>query len=312
MDSEDEDEEAIVTNRHRRPLLDDDDLLFSDEPRKISLTPSIARDDANSVKLQSPPDKAMKLREDESSNTTSIRTGGMSSQNQRQHQSASGGLSPGPESEEANRQQMQKRVQEQTDTRLTVVLGEAASQGSGIKSPSKEDNEQPAETVKKPGKFKSLFGVGKGSKEKEKERKEKERLEKERQKNSTSAKASSSSGGISVSSNNNGNNGNDSGAFRARANSNGSVASFGVNSQSTPLSPTFPQNENGDSPQDLIALRVYPGNVDFGASMYKSVVVSPTTMASEVANQAVVKFKLAPDGVASTPDFYLTVRGVDG
>ncbi|KAI8604694.1 hypothetical protein EDD21DRAFT_365539 [Dissophora ornata] len=61
-----------------------------------------------------------------------------------------------------------------------------------------------------------------------------------------------------------------------------------------------------------MTLRVYPGNVDFGASMYKTVVVTPATMSSEVAHQAVIKFRLAPDGTASTGDFYLTVKGVDG
>ena len=65
-------------------------------------------------------------------------------------------------------------------------------------------------------------------------------------------------------------------------------------------------------PQEIMTLRVYPGNVDFGASMYKTVVVTPATMSSEVAHQAVIKFRLAPDGTASTGDFYLTVKGVDG
>jgi hypothetical protein len=46
--------------------------------------------------------------------------------------------------------------------------------------------------------------------------------------------------------------------------------------------------------------------------MYKTVVVNASTQASEAANQAVVKFRLAPDGVASSSDFFLTVRGVDG
>jgi hypothetical protein len=225
----------------------------------------------------------------------------MSSQNQRQHQTSNETASHNPESEEPERQQMQKRTQERTDAKLAAILGETSSQGSGNKTPSKDDNDQPTETVKKPGKFKSLFGVGKGSKEKEKERKEKERLEKERQKQS--AKASSSPGG-------NNNNDNNDNASRSRANSGASVSSIGATSvQNTPLSPTTARNENGE---EIIALRVYPGNVDFGASMYKTVVVSPSTMASEVANQAVVKFKFAPDGAAAPPDFYLTVRGVDG
>ncbi|KAF9278019.1 hypothetical protein BGZ68_008835 [Mortierella alpina] len=247
-DDGEDDEQEPKTNQYRRNLLEDDDLVFSDEPRKISLTPSIAQDDVSIGRMQAPPGKAKKLRLAEDDPGT----------RRRRRQELEGGGSP-------------KRTAN-------------------------------SEAVKKPGKFKSLFGVGKGSKEKEKERKEKERLERERLKN-TMAKASASGTAANSSSNDS--------AFRARSNSNGSLGSVGTGASSNTLQ--SPTSESSDSlQQEIITLRVYPGNVDFGASMYKTVVVNASTMASEVANQAVVKFRLAPDGVASSTDFFLTVRGVDG
>ncbi|KAF9574832.1 hypothetical protein EC968_005310 [Mortierella alpina] len=309
-DGEDNDQEPR-TNQYRRNLLDDDDLVFSDEPRKISLTPSIAQDDVSIGRMQAPPGKAKKLRlaEDDLVINNHTRSTGPSSSRgtevsvtQQQHQQQSSNT---PESEEEMRLQHQKRMQERTEAKLAALLGdqETKTAGAGGRRLSKEDeSSSPSEAVKKPGKFKSLFGVGKGSKEKEKERKEKERLERERLKN-TMAKASAGSTTISPGSND--------GASRGRSNSNGSLGSVGTGASSNTLQ--SPTSENSDSlQQEIITLRVYPGNVDFGASMYKTVVVNASTMASEVANQAVVKFRLAPDGVASSTDFFLTVRGVDG
>ncbi|KAF9114841.1 hypothetical protein BGX27_009678 [Mortierella sp. AM989] len=313
---DEEEEEETITNRHRRPLLDDDDLMFSDEPRKISLTPSIAQDGVSSVKVQAPLGKARKLdiADDEPANTGNLRSGGISGKRgdntatnlttlqQPALQSSNNNRPSGLDSEE-DRRQIQKQVQESKEAKLAALLGE--TEQSNANHSGKEDPE-PVEVVKKPGKFKSLFGVGKSSKDKEKERKEKERLEKERLKN-TMAKGSSA-----VSTNTGVANDNNNVGTRARTNSNGSVASVGtLTSLNTPLSPTA-LTESGDSQKDIITVRVYPGNVDFGASMYKTVVVSPTTMASDVANHAVVKFKLAPDSVSTTTDFFLTVRGVDG
>lgn len=310
-DDGEDDEQEPKTNQYRRNLLEDDDLVFSDEPRKISLTPSIAQDDVSIGRMQAPPGKAKKLRlaEDDLVNNNHTRSTGPStsrgmdaSVTQQQHQQQS---SSSPESEEEMRLQHQKRMQERTEAKLAALLGdqEAKTAGAGGRRLSKEDSESSnSEAVKKPGKFKSLFGVGKGSKEKEKERKEKERLERERLKN-TMAKASASGTAANSSSNDS--------AFRARSNSNGSLGSVGTGASSNTLQ--SPTSESSDSlQQEIITLRVYPGNVDFGASMYKTVVVNASTMASEVANQAVVKFRLAPDGVASSTDFFLTVRGVDG
>ncbi|KAG0327190.1 hypothetical protein BGZ99_008171 [Dissophora globulifera] len=316
-------EEKIVTNRHRRPLLDDDELLLNDEPRKISLTPSIAQDEMAAARVHTPPGKAKKLRLDEAalnsnSGSGSLRSGGFAQQQQQRHKANENGDAE-YDSEEEARQQTQRQLQERSEAKLAALLGEKGQQPAARQV--KDDSESGTqESSKKPGKFKSLFGVGKSSKEKEKERKEKERQDKERQEkerqdreqmksvdgvNNSASKASSSPGGGSI------NNVSNNDAYRARTNSNGSVASAATgNSVSAAASSAQPDNE--DTPQDVIAIRVYPGNVDFGASMYKTVVVSPATMASEVANQAVVKFRLAPDGVAATTDFFLTVRGVDG
>ncbi|KAF9356774.1 hypothetical protein BGX26_004794 [Mortierella sp. AD094] len=346
QDEFEEEEEQTITNRHRRPLLDDDDLLFSDEPRKISLTPSIAqdddllfsdeprkisltpsiaRDDVTSTKIQTPPGKAKRLRvtDEEPSNVGSLRSGSMAGQrgndvatSSSSQQSSGNHRSSSFDSEEDDRQQMQKRIQERKEAKLAALLGETDQPASGGASQAAKEDPEPVETVKKPGKFKSLFGVGKSSKDKEKERKEKERLEKERLKNSSSKRPPS---GINTAAANNAKsisvagatNENDNVITRSRTNSNGSVTSVGaIANSNSPLSPTS-HIDNGDPQQEIITLRVYPGNVDFGASMYKTVVVSPSTMASEVANHAVVKFKLAPDSV-STTDFFLTVRGVDG
>ncbi|KAK3843188.1 MAG: hypothetical protein J3R72DRAFT_112371 [Linnemannia gamsii] len=203
------------------------------------------------------------------------------------------------EAEEEDRATMQKRMQERTEAKLAALLGDKEGGGSGGAGDS-------SESTKKPGKFKSLFGVGKGSKDKEKEKKERERLERERLAGlgNNSNKSASSPGGSSFASSTDGQ--------RTRNNSGGSIGSMGAAAQANngPMSPTN-VSDDGDS-QEIITLRVYPGNVDFGASMYKTVVVNCMTMASEVANQAVVKFRLAPDGVASSSDFFLTVRGVDG
>jgi hypothetical protein len=303
-------DEDAAHRRNRRPLLDDDDdLLFSDEPRKISLTPSIAQDDSI-VRIQTPPGRAKKLRlaDDES---LSLRSGGSPTQLGRQNQPSPGGNRSSFDSDEDERQQ--KRAMQ--ERKLEAILGKGDSPHGG-RGKDESDTGSPSET-KKPGKFKSLFGVGKGSKDKEKERKEKERLENEKKLRGNPANkggAPSSPGGNSINSNSSPG-GNSNGPFRSRMNSNGSVGSFNTGTSigsNGPLSPSS-ISENADTiQQEIIALRVYPGNVDFGVSMYKTVVVSPTTLASEVANQAVVKFKLAPENVPSNADFFLTVRGVDG
>ncbi|KAG0219793.1 hypothetical protein BGX33_000635 [Mortierella sp. NVP41] len=314
QDMEGDDEEEEVTNRYRRPLLDDDDLLFSDEPRKISLTPSIAQDDVSVTRIQTPTARSKKLRlQDEDSQNGSPRSG--SSPGNRGNEVSASPLTPRQsvgadsssdrrsgslESEEDDRALMQKRMQERTEAKLAALLGDKDT-SSGK---SDGDSSQLTESTKKPGKFKSLFGVGKGSKDKEKERKEKERLEKERLAGVNKAAASSPGGGSSHASSTDGQ--------RARTNSNASISSPGNGAGSNANGPLSPTSVSEDDSQEIITLRVYPGNVDFGASMYKTVVVNPTTMASEVANQAVVKFRLAPDGVASSSDFFLTVRGVDG
>lgn len=326
MEGEDEDEEETVTNRYRRPLLDDDDLVFSAEPRKISLTPSIAQDDV-STRVHTPAGRSKKLRLGDEDSLNGNGGGGsprsVGFPGQRGNNSGEVSASPltprqatgtdgssnsdhrsgSLESEEDDRATMQKRMQERTEAKLAALLGDKES-NPGKGNVTAGDS---SETTKKPGKFKSLFGVGKGSKDKEKEKKEKERLERERLAGlgNKSTSAASSPGGSSFASSADGQ--------RARTNSNGSIGSpmgTGPNSANGPMSPTN-VSDDGDS-QEIITLRVYPGNVDFGASMYKTVVVNCTTMASEVANQAVVKFRLAPDGVASSNDFFLTVRGVDG
>ncbi|KAF9118145.1 hypothetical protein BGW39_001435, partial [Mortierella sp. 14UC] len=320
MEGDNEEEEEEVTNRYRRPLLDGDDLMFSDEPRKISLTPSIAQDDVSSSRTQTTPGRSKKLRlgVDEDSLNGSPRSVA-SSPGQRGNEVSASPLTPrqltpaGADSgsndhrsgslgtEEEDRATMQKRMQERTEAKLAALLGDKdLSSGSG--SGGAGDS---SESTKKPGKFKSLFGVGKGSKDKEKEKKEKERLEKERLAG-LGNKSASSPGGSSFASSADGQ--------RTRNNSSGSIGSMGnaaagSNANSGPMSPT---NVSDDGESEIITLRVYPGNVDFGASMYKTVVVNASTQASEVANQAVVKFRLAPDGVASSSDFFLTVRGVDG
>lgn len=324
MEGDEDDEEVEVTNRYRRPLLDDDDLMFSDEPRKISLTPSIAQDDVS--RAHTPTGRGKKLRlGDEDSLNGSPRSVGSPGQRGSNGEASASPLTPRQqatgtgadtssindrrsgslESEEDDRAAIQKRLQDRTEAKLAALLGDKDSASS--KGGSTSSNDSP-ESTKKPGKFKSLFGVGKGSKDKEKEKKEKERLERERLAGlgNKSAPATSSPGGSSFASSADGQ--------RARTNSSGSIASpggpgAGPNNANGPMSPT---NVSDDGEQEIITLRVYPGNVDFGASMYKTVVVNPSTMASEVANQAVVKFRLAPDGVASSSDFFLTVRGVDG
>jgi hypothetical protein len=323
MEGDDENEE-VVTNQYRRPLLDDDDLVFSDEPRKISLTPSIAQDDV-SIRVQTPIGRSKKLRlgDEDSLNGGGGSPRSVGSPGQRGNNSGEVSASPltprqatgtdgssnsdsrsgSLETGEEDRATMQKRMQERTEAKLAALLGDKES-NPGKGSANTGDS---VESPKKPGKFKSLFGVGKGSKDKEKEKKEKERLEKERLAglSNKSASAPSSPGGSSFASSADGQ--------RTRTNSNGSIGSpmgAGPNSANGPMSPTN-VSDDGDS-QEIITLRVYPGNVDFGASMYKTVVVNCSTMASDVANQAVVKFRLAPDGVASSSDFFLTVRGVDG
>ena len=288
--------------RQRRPLLDGDDLVFSDEPRKISLTPTIAQDDSI-VRMQTPPGRAKKLRLADEESLSSLRSGGSHTQLGRQNQQSPGGSRSSFDSDEDERQQ-KRTIQQQKEARLEAILGKDES-----------DTGSPSET-KKPGKFKSLFGVGKGSKDKEKERKEKERVENEKKLQNQGQGRPMNKGISSANSSPGGNNspGNQ-GSFRSRTNSNGSVGSFGTGTSSGSTGPLSPSSisENGDTfNQEIIALRVYPGNVDFGVSMYKTVVVSPTTQASEVASQAVIKFKFAPENVPSSNDFFLTVRGVDG
>ena len=321
MEGDDEDEEVEVTNRYRRPLLDDDDLMFSDEPRKISLTPSIAQDDVSRAHTPTGRGKKLRLGDEDSLNGSSRSVGspgqreasasplalrqqvtGTGADSSSNNDNRSGSL----ESEEGDRAAIQKRLQDRTEAKLAALLGDKEPAPGKAGSTSSGDS---SESTKKPGKFKSLFGVGKGSKDKEKEKKEKERLEKERLAGLgiKSASAASSPGGSSFSSSADGQ--------RTRINSSGSFGSqggpgAGPNNANGPMSPTN-VSDDGES-QEIITLRVYPGNVDFGASMYKTVVVNSSTMASEVANQAVVKFRLAPDGVASSSDFFLTVRGVDG
>ncbi|KAF9436258.1 hypothetical protein BGZ76_004463 [Entomortierella beljakovae] len=299
-DYEEDDEEVIITNRHRKPLLDDDELIFNDEPRKISLTPTIAQDDVSASRLQTSQGKAKKLRisDDDPSRSSSLRSGqrandGSTAQQNNSHSSNIHRTA----SADSEDERIHKQVQERKESKLAALLGE---------DDRSKGNVEPVETVKKTGKFKSLFGVGKSSKDKEKERKEKERQEKERSR-SSNAKGPSSAGNNGGSANSGENT-----VSRTRTNSSGSVDIEGVTSNSSgPLSPTS-QSDSGDAAQaEIVALRVYPGNVDFGASMYKTVVVNPNTMASEVANQAVVKFKLATDSVSST-DFFLTVRALDG
>ncbi|KAF9584790.1 hypothetical protein BGW38_005161 [Lunasporangiospora selenospora] len=304
MDSEDdfdEEDEEPVTNRYRRPLLDDDDLMMSTEPRKISLTPSIAQDDTSASRIQTPPGKAKKLRLAENEPQTDVRSTVGSNQRSEnsysspeQQQSATpgaavvGGLREDVEDEDPEARR--RRLQEITEAKLDAILGSDQASGS-----------TPSDS-RKPGKFKSLFGVGKGSKDKEKAK------EKERERQLSFSKANPTTSTHPPAGDG------DSDSFRGRSNSNGSIASINAGAGAGTgaiMSPTF--SENGDvAQQEIIALRVYPGNVDFGVSMYKTVVVSALTLASEVANQAVVKFRLAPDGVASSSDFYLTVRGFDG
>ncbi|KAF9194509.1 hypothetical protein BGZ50_006234 [Haplosporangium sp. Z 11] len=306
------DREVQATNRHRKPLLDEDDLFSNAEPRLISLTPSIARDDSLSNRGQGSQGKARNMRQSEDMTSQQHQSVQQQQQQQTQANSAtkssanasSGHQSQSVDSEDEERERMKKKMAERKEAKLNALLGN--KNVAPVIRKSKEEYEQglPPEAVviKKPGKFKSLFGVGKSSKDKE--RKEKERLEKERLKNLAK---SSSSGSSSVSSSISTN------IFRTRSNSNGSVGSAGAGSSSSTVLSANSGVDKGDAPQqDIMTLRVYPGNVDFGASMYKTVVVTPTTMASEVAHQAVVKFRLAPDGTASTGDFYLTVKGVDG
>ncbi|KAF9113680.1 hypothetical protein BGX27_001043 [Mortierella sp. AM989] len=330
-EDEDDGEEVQVTNRYRKPLLDEDDLLFSNaEPRVISLTPPIARDESTAHRVQTPPGKARNLR---LSDDTLIGRGSQSLQPQQQQKRSSpvprGGLRPpvspttglrspslDSEDEEENLRKIKK---EKTEAKLSSILGK--TQETVIRK-TKEEYEEglppEAAVVKKPGKFKSLFGVGRSSKDKE--RKEKEKQEKERLKNLAKNSTTPVKGPAAATKNStpaaksvppvagSSNNGIGSNIFRVRSNSSGSVGPSGAGSTSSNTShaPSEPPQ------QDIITLRVYPGNVDFGASMYKTVVVTPATMASEVTHQAVVKFRLAPDGSASTGDFFLTVKGVDG
>ncbi|KAF9208030.1 hypothetical protein BGZ49_009982 [Haplosporangium sp. Z 27] len=306
---EDEDDEEVqVTNRYRKPLLDEDDLFSNTEPRVISLTPPIARDNSTVNRAQTPPGKARSLRLSDDSLAQRSQS---PQQQQKQSQikqlsapSPRGGLrpsvspttglrSPSLDSEDEEKENSRKIKEERTEAKLSSILGK--NQETIVRKTKQEYEEglpPEAVIVKKPGKFKSLFSVGRSSKDKE--RKEKEKQEKERLKNlakNSTSSGFSSSGGIS-------NN-----LFRPRSNSSGSVGNQPPNNSQSLSDP--PQ-------QEIITLRVYPGNVDFGASMYKTVVVTPLTMASEVTHQAVVKFRLAPDGTASTGDFFLTVKGVDG
>ncbi|KAG0039250.1 hypothetical protein BGZ82_009096 [Podila clonocystis] len=310
-----EDEEVQVTNRYRKPLLDEVDLMFANtEPRVISLTPPIARDDNLTSRVQTPPGKPKAFRRASEEQPSSIIRRLSESSSQPSHTQTSSPVptstkssdtrSPSFDSEEEDREKSKKKQEERTTAKLNAILGKNNTPAPAPRL-TKEEYEAglppEAPAVKKPGKFKSLFGVGKSSKEKE--RKEKERLEKERLKNL--AKNTQATNSI-----------NTNGLFRTRSNSNGSVgtqvSANNTTSIATPLSPTSPLDNKEPYQQEILTLRVYPGNVDFGASMYKTVVVTPTTMASDVAHQAVIKFRLAPDGTASTGDFFLTVRGVDG
>ncbi|KAG0348452.1 hypothetical protein BG004_005181 [Podila humilis] len=313
-----EDEEVMVTNRYRKPLLDDVDLMFANtEPRVISLTPPIARDDAP-VRMQTPPGKSKPSRrasEDQPSSivrrlSESNSRPGSSTQSSSPLSSLSKPVdarSPSFDSEDDDREHAKISQEERTAAKLNAILGKNTTAPPAPRL-TKEEYEAglppEAPVVKKPGKFKSLFGVGKSSKEKE--RKEKERQEKERLKKLAKTPVQPAT----INTNNN--------LFRTRSNSSGTSGPQAGNvsnstlSNFTPLSPTSPLDKCEPHHQDILTLRVYPGNVDFGASMYKTVVVTPTTMASDVAHQAVIKFRLAPDGAASTGDFFLTVRGVDG
>ncbi|KAG0339263.1 hypothetical protein BG000_002519 [Podila horticola] len=270
-------EEEPVTNRFRRNLLDDDDLMFDAEPRKISLTPSIARDEPATS----------------SGKVNSLRSGSNSrgtDSSQRQQRPSDGYRSPSFDSEEDERQRQQTR--QLKEAKLNAILDDKTQNREN-------ESSQAQELAKKAGKVKSLFGFGKSSKEKEKERKEKERQDKEKLKNIMASNSGDSNNGV----------------FRTRSNSNGSIGSSGTGHSGLSggaMSPTSANEINDTLQKEIVALRVYPGNVDFGVSMYKTVVVSQSTLASDVASQAVVKFKLAPEGVTSSNDFYLTVRGVDG
>ncbi|KAF9968236.1 hypothetical protein BGZ70_005626 [Mortierella alpina] len=306
--SEDDEEESTITNRYRKPLLDENDLFSNAEPRVISLTPAIARDDAIVLRPQTAPSKARNLRLSEDS----LRQPQSQQQQQQQQLQAKSTFKPlvspttglrSPTLESEDEESTKRLMAERKEAKLSAILGNGRNnKAEPMVRKSKEEYEQglpPTVTaVKKPGKFKSLFSVGKSSKDKE--RKEKERLEKERLKNA--AKNSGSSSGLGNS------------LFRTRSNSNGSVGSGAPSSSSSTshLSPASAAERAEAAQREIMTLRVYPGNVDFGASMYKTVVVTPTTMASEIAHQAVVKFRLAPDGMASTGDFYLTVKGMDG
>ncbi|KAF9156175.1 hypothetical protein BG015_006911 [Linnemannia schmuckeri] len=309
-DNESEDEEVQVTNRYRKPLLDEDDLFFSSEKRVISLTPPIARDD-NLIHRESPTKARSSRFSGETTPRHSPQPSQLSQQPPSQQQRQTSPLtivrSSSIDSEEEAREKMKKSMAERKEAKISAILGNGPQEPIVRKSKEEYERGLPPEAVvvKKPGKFKSLFSVGKSSKDKE--RKEKERLEKERLKNL--AKSSASTATAANASSNSGISNN---LFRTRSNSNGSVGSSSTAPSITtnPLSPTVVKKE--ESQQDIMTLRVYPGNVDFGASMYKTVVVTPATMSSDVAHQAVVKFRLAPDGTASTGDFFLTVKGVDG
>lgn len=278
---DDSDDNVNITNRYRKPLLDEDDFILDAEPKIISLTPAIARDDIPIGRAHTSPGKAKKLR--------------ISSESTRQQSNDRLSM----DSEEEERELQRQRMEERRSAKMQALFGNS---GASSEPPRKTKEEYeaglpPEVVVKKPGKFKSLFGVGKSSKDKEKEKERKERERQEKEKNKSKSAIASASAGL----------------FRSRSNSNGSI---GSNSSGGPKSPPptahSPETSTSPPPQEIITLRVYPGNVDFGASMYKTVIVNAQTLASEVANQAVVKFRLAPDGVASTADFYLTVKGVDG
>jgi len=313
-DEYEDDEDVQITNRHRKPLLDEDDLFSASEPRVISLTPPIARDDPTGHRTQTATGKVKNLRQTE--DMQKQRSQSPQNQQRQQGQSATatsgknsasptaGLRSSAPDSDDDEKDRAKKKGAERKDSKVISILGK--NQQTAARK-SKDEHEQGlssetspgAAAVKKPSKFKSLFSVGKSS-SKDKERKEKEKQEKERLK--ANVKNPSNSLSSSIGSN----------LFRTRSNSNGSVAS----STTTPAPSTTPQSpiaDKVDSPsQEFMTLRVYPGNVDFGASLYKTVVINPATMASEAAHQAVIKFRLAPDVPASTGDFFLTVKGLDG
>ncbi|KAF9175414.1 hypothetical protein BGX21_004587 [Mortierella sp. AD011] len=312
-----------ASNRYRKPLLDEDDLFSNTEPRVISLTPAIARDESTAGRVQNPPGKARNLRLSDDALTQRSQSPQQQQQQSQQSQRAghrppisptTGLRPPSLDSEDEEPEKSKKIKEERTEAKLSSILGKNQE---NIVRKTKEEYEEglppEAVVVKKPGKFKSLFGVGRSSKDKERKEKEKqEKQEKERLKNlakssaattKTPAPARNSIIGAKTSSGSSGNSGISSNLFRPRSNSSGSVG---------PSSSNTPQSSSDSPQQEIITLRVYPGNVDFGASMYKTVVVTPSTMASEVTHQAVIKFRLAPDGTASTGDFFLTVKGVDG